>query len=593
LSRLEWRHYRSISDSENTWCILAVPTAPASGMTPTSPRFRIRDPEGREVEIPSVEDLADRIVAGEVGPDTPLFDAGTGQWNPAGTVPVFQFVVEELRAEGRLEPEESPSSDADGDLFEGGSGDRADDPLILPGLPLTPDPFELHLPLRSTIPGAEESPEEGEGDALEELESGPPPEWTEELMEGLDEGLGLVGEVEEESSEEKATDSRRTEPEVRPPDTEGITWGLPLPSRTPDPDQPATRVSEDPPFADTPPDEEEDAPPPFPLERERSPRRPRRERTDPVEDGISADPWGTVGPPRHADGDPPEALDVDPPKAPPRPEAVRPVGRRRDRRMLATFGISGVLILLLASVVLLSSDEVTVPMVPPAGPAVQETAPGLTGLMAVVPPPPGLEPFTEQLVRGLSSELGHWTDSLRVEAGLSTGPPPGWLGGFYLSHAGDFPAVPEFWRQYRDFLEDLRELDQEGYREAVLRVVEREDLPGVDPDEVGLYFEERYAVLGSLRDDRYAQLVRVAEVAEELHHFLAEAQDRIAHAPAVGQGISPDPILEAVPRDEETRLRLDQLLDSLFQALDRSRGGGAPSFEGLRTELYGRFGHPV
>jgi hypothetical protein len=592
LSRLERRHYRSISESENPWCNPAVPTAPAAGMTPTSPRFRIRDSEGREIEVPSVEDLADRIVEGEVGVDTPLFDAGTGQWNPAGTVPVFQFVVEELRAEGRLDPEDPPSSQADGDPAEGSPGDPDDDALVPPGLPLTPDPFELHLPLRSTIPGAEGSPEEREEEALEEGGGDSPPEWTEELLEGLDDGLDLVGEVQEGASEEKPTDSRWTEPEEGEADTEGITWGLPLPARTPDPDPPVAEVPEEPSLSDGSPGEE-DAPPPFPLERERSSRRtrrPRRERTDPTEDEDTSDPWGTAGPTRHAEGDPPEVLDAHHPKAAPRPEAVRPVGRRRDRRMLATFGVSGILLLLLASVVLLSSDEVSTPM---DATGVQEPERGLTGLMAVVPPPPELEPFTDQLIRGLSSELGRWTDSLRVETGLASGPPPGWLGGFYLSHAGDFPAVPEFWQEYRDFLEELRSLDREGYREAVLRVVEREDLPGVDPDEVRQYFEERYAVLESLRDDRYAQLIRVSEVAEELHHFLAGAQDRIAHAPAVGQGISPDPILEAVPRDEETRFRLDQLLDSLFQALDRSRGGGAPSFEGLRTELYGRFGHPV
>jgi hypothetical protein len=575
-------------------------------MTPTSPRFKIRDPEGREVEIPSVEDLADRIVEGEVGLDTPLFDAGTGQWNRAGSVPVFQFVVEELRAEGRLDPEDSPSSESDaGRPGEGGgSGDPADDPLILPGLPLTPDPFELHLPLRSTIPGAEDSPKEEESSHREEVASDAPPEWREELLEGLDEGLDPVGEVKEEAAEGEPTDPtdpRVTESEGRRPGAEGITWGLPVPARTPDPDQPAPGSPERPPFPDATPDDEEDVPPPFPLERERSPRPPRRERAGRVDDEEVQDPWASVAPTPYGVEDPsetagsdfPEELGGDPPKAAPRPDAVRPVGRSRDRRMLATFGVSGVLILLLASVVLLSSDEVSVPPVPLSGPAVQETEPGLTGSLAVVPPPEALAPFTEQLIRELSSELGRWTDSLRVEAGLATGPPPGWLGGFYLSHAGDYPAVPEFWQQYRDFLEDLRDLDQEGYRDSVRRVVEREDLPGVDPDEVSLYFEERYAVLGALRDDRYAQLIRVAEAAEELHRFLAEAQDRIAHAPAVGQGISPDPILEAVPRDEETRARLDQLLDSLFQALDRSRGGGAPSFEGLRTELYGRFGQPV
>lgn len=569
MSRLEWRHYRSIWNSENPSCNPAVPTDPATGMTPTSPRFRIRDAEGREIEIPSVEDLADQIVAGEVGEDTPLFDAGTRQWNPAGTVPIFQFVVEDLRAEGRLEPEVSLSSAPVSDPPEEDPGDPEDEPGSLPKLPLTPDPFELHLPLRSTIPGAEDFPEAGEVEAPEESPFDAPPEWTERVLEGLDEELGLAGEVDGESLVDRSADSEAEESQ-----TEG------------GPEPP-------PPPGAKPVEGEEDEPPPFPLERVRSPRRPRRERPDRSEAEGSEDPWGSAGRRADVDSDPMETLGSDPPKAPPRPEAVRPVGRRRDRRRLAIFGGSGVLVLLMASVVFLSSVDDSDPVDAPPGSVAQEPERGLIETMAVVPPPPTLEPFTDLLIRGLSSELVRWTDSLRVEAGLALNPPPGWLGGFYLSHAGDFPAVPEFWRRYRDFLGELRDLDGEEYREAVFRVVEREDLPGVDTDEVSRYFEERYAVLGSLRDDRYAQLIRVSEVAEELHHFLVEAQDRIVHTPAVGQGISPDPILEAVPRDEETRSRLDQLLDSLFQALDRSRGGGGPSFEGLRTELYGRFGYPA
>jgi len=568
-------------------------------MSPTSPRFRIRDSEGREIEIPSVEDLADRILAGEVGVETPLFDAGTGQWNPAGTVSVFQFVVEELRAEGRLESKGFPASGTEADPAEGGPGEPAEDPVGSPpvGLPMTPDPFELHLPLRSNIPGSEESPEDGNAGVAEESASDPPPEWTEdllpgELLSGLNEGLDLVGEVEEESGGDDPTD-----PEVLGLETEGITWGLPLPARTPDLVQPDSESGEDLAFSDTTPGgAEEDAPPPFPLERDRSSRRPhhpRRERPDREADEDASDSWGSSSPTLDAGRHPTETSGDDPPKAAPRPEAVRPVRSQRDRRVLVAFGVTGILLLLLASVILLFSDEGSAPMDTSPGSAVEEAEEELTGLMAVVPPPPGLEPFTDQLIRGLSSELGRWTDSLRMEAGLASGPPSGWLGGFYLSHAGNFPEVPEFWQQYRDFLGDLRDLDREGYREAVLRVVEQGGLPQVEPGEVSRYFEERYAVLGPLRDDRYAQLIRVSEVAEELHHFLAEAQDQIAHAPAVGQGISPDPILEAVPLDEETRSRLDQFLDSLFQALDRSRGGGAPSFEGLRDELYSRFGHPV
>jgi hypothetical protein len=582
-------------------------------MPPTSPRFRFRDPRGREVEVASVEELAQRVAEGEVGEGTPLFDAGTGLWQEAGQLPVFRFVVEELREEGRLPPADEDPGAVAPDV----DGEESTSPL----LPLTPDPFELHLPLRSTIRGSEASGSEadekagdGAGRATEEPDPGepgegyggagaqgsaaaePPPAWRSELLGGLDD---LVPDFPPEE-EERAEGTGATGGAGQELEGEGITWGLPLPAREPAPEEPGAvppRASEEEaagesggvgagweeegPLEDSPP------PPPFPLDaRARTPSRPR-DRPRPTA------PVPTPGP-----GGGEEGADLsDPfreaPRASPRPESVQPVGTRsRDRRVVGVFGVTGVLLVLVAGLVVISSREGSAPLDPVAT-AAGGAGTSLSARDVAVPPPPELESTTEEILSALAMSMGLWADSLRQEAELEDGPPRGWLGGFYLAHAGDFPQVLEFWRAYRIFLGELRDRDADRYRTAAQEVAAAHVPPGVEPDVVEGYLEERYGVLGPLRGDRYATLIRVSEAAEALHHFLVEAQDRIVHAPALGRGISPDPILEAVPTDEETRTGLDDLLDALFQALDRSRGGGPPSFEGLRADLFERFDQPV
>lgn len=555
-------------------------------MTPTTPRFRFSTPDGTEVVVASVTELAERIVAGEIKVDTPLYDAGTGLWNPAGTVPVFQFVVEELREEGRLAPGAEQSLE-DGEPSEGSESEGSS----AAALPFTPDPFELHLPLRSTIPGAEEPPETPSSPDEGEPEE-PPPEWAPEFLDEFED---------EEAVSEAGDGGNATE-------LEGITWGVPLPARTPDPPPPPDGPREKP-SAPRPGDgreadpegSDEVEPPPFPVPEKRPPRRPRRDTRAPTgPPGGHRLPEADEGPwPDDRRESPrPEAAPVpgeagEAPRARARPDAALPIPPRRDRRLAVMLGTAGLLVLLVASGLFFSSGGAPDPADLPPGAAPGQPSPAVPGPATLPSPPSELAPVTDRILAALAPELDRWTDSLRVEVALEPGPPREWLGGFYLSHAGDFPSVPEFWQRYREFLVGLGARDRQIYRGAVVRLLQGEGEAVAARERIVRYFDERYAALDAVRADRYAQLIRVSEAAEELHLFLSGAEDRIVHAPALGPGISADPILEAVPLDDETRAAMDRLLDALFQALDRSRGGGAPSFEGLRSELFGRFSAPI
>ena len=190
-----------------------------------------------------------------------------------------------------------------------------------------------------------------------------------------------------------------------------------------------------------------------------------------------------------------------------------------------------------------------------------------------------------------------------MEQGLSAVPPPGWLGGSYLSAASTFDEVSDFWDGYEDFILYLMEADEELHREAARRAwfdlvgeEEADEPDGIPDPRLEAFLDgvsERYALVGPARQARYEGRLRVTDAARELHDFLLDHEDRIEYAPALGRGISRDPILEAVPGDEDTRRELDRQLDRLFIALDQTRQGVPPALGGLRTELFHRLREPV
>jgi len=209
---------------------------------------------------------------------------------------------------------------------------------------------------------------------------------------------------------------------------------------------------------------------------------------------------------------------------------------------------------------------------------------------AAAPVPEGLEVPVSEALGAFERVIQGLVDSLSTEYGLAGAPPPPWLGGRYLSSAGAYPEVRSFWEGYRRMVDDLRLLDRavfEGVlRDAIARVSDREE----DALRIERHLEARYAAMQGRRENRYRQLVAAAERAIDLHEFLVASEASLRFTPALGSTVPLDPVLEVGTDSPEVLQSLNTHLDELFRALDRSRGGGALSQGGLRSELFLGFG---
>ncbi|TVP45524.1 MAG: hypothetical protein EA350_08920 [Gemmatimonadales bacterium] len=609
--------------------------------SPGTPRFRFRAPDGSEVSVGSVEDLSSRLEAGELRPDTPLFDAGTGAWARAGDVPVFQFVLEELRAEGRLPPEEEvlllpdppPSEPIDaGAAFEPIRHD-ADAPR--PRASPTTDPFELHLPLSNPL-----DPLEGAGAGRREEAGGRDgPAGDAEAGAAADPGLGADPDASprrekgaapsgdgEDAAEPWFEDRPFTEAEVEPagkagqgtgqgkdeprtpssrPPREGERGGSP---RDPDIDPSPLHawLTHGPPAPAVPPAQASatrEAPDDVPG---------RRPSTGPGSTPEEAADRSSV--PLDADADAPRGSPA--PTAPPLrirtaweddaevedPRAVRLQARRRRRNARTLAGLVAVAILVIGGAAIFattrSTGVATAPDTPP-GSLPGDVAPDPAVALNGVAPPPGLEAEANLLWRDLPGQVSGVVDSLRVEAGLSDAPPREWLGGYYLANAREFPEVVAFWESYGAFVERLSGQDAELAQTAARRAMgqgaasELEALEAPDRERLLAFVAERHDRMRPARIDRFLHLQRTAEAALGLHEFLVQNGASITHSPALGRGLSADPVLEAVTETPAVRREMEGHLDRIFEALDRTRGGGQPSLAGLRSELFGSLGRPL
>lgn len=578
-------------------------------------RFRFRDKSGDEREVPSVEELSRHIEAGDLDSDTSLYDAGTGQWSRAGNVPVFQFIVDELQREGRLpdgfgspsEPSATEPTDDRSEVEPPDSGSSTDEPPAGDGpptgdepptedeppgraepppaheeLPLTPDPFEMHLPRTATsdadshtdedLPEPESAGEAGSTSAgSDEVgpDNRPLSDW---LMDRP--GDGGASERGGEKASNAGSPSEVDDPPARPPQSDP--WGRPhvrgLPGIEPLADDSAST------------------------------------RDDPADDPSGGTPesgWEGAADAAGGSGAPTGGIRSRPP-----PKRRDGLGRTTERRsaryrsmVIALIAGGGVVLAIAMFMLTGEGDPVDDPF---AGEAASSSGADAELLLPPFPRPatsaadagetPAEVPGTmEDLVM---VELEGLLDSIRAERGVTVVPPAGWLGGSYLSTASDFGDVTEFWDDYESLIRQFGEEDADLYVEAARRAwYEFTDAPPTgDAEGLAGFLEsvaERYETVGPIRAERYERRIRVADAARTLHTFLLRAESQIDHDPALGASLSRDPILEAVPRDPETRRELDQHLDRLFSALDQTRRGIPPALGGLRTELFHRLREPV
>lgn len=146
-------------------------------------------------------------------------------------------------------------------------------------------------------------------------------------------------------------------------------------------------------------------------------------------------------------------------------------------------------------------------------------------------------------------------------------PPVTWMGGPYLSNALAFPEVRQFWVRYREYVETLRESEEDLFRAGF---VTRLRLQGVSGPVVSIRLARAlrdFEADAARREATYARMDELAVAALGLHDFLLANAHRIRYAP-VDQGVNDDPILEAVPLDESTAEALWTRIERLVRALD-------------------------
>lgn len=151
---------------------------------------------------------------------------------------------------------------------------------------------------------------------------------------------------------------------------------------------------------------------------------------------------------------------------------------------------------------------------------------------------------------------------------LRVGEPPGvWMGGPYLSNALGFPEVEEYWLRYLEYVETLRDREEDLFRSGF---VTRLRLQGVSGPALSIRLAralQDFEADGDRREATYGDMEELARSALGLHDFLVSSADRIRYAP-VEHGVDDDPILEAVADDEALQAELWARIERLVHALD-------------------------
>jgi hypothetical protein len=156
----------------------------------------------------------------------------------------------------------------------------------------------------------------------------------------------------------------------------------------------------------------------------------------------------------------------------------------------------------------------------------------------------------------------------QLRTALRVGEPPAvWMGGPYLSNALGFPEVEEYWRRYLDYVETLRDREEDLFRRGL---VTRLRLQGISGPALSIRLAralQDFEADAGRREATYRGMEELARSALGLHDFLVSYADRIRYAP-VEQGVDDDPILEAVAEDEAVKTELWARIERLVQALD-------------------------
>ncbi len=183
--------------------------------------------------------------------------------------------------------------------------------------------------------------------------------------------------------------------------------------------------------------------------------------------------------------------------------------------------------------------------------------------------------FEKELSLASATGLGHMlaaVDSMAVALELPDAPPEDWLGGYYLSHAGEFDSVRRYWSAYRSYLRGVKAQDAVLFRRGLASALQDLEVqPHRRPDLIEAA-AARFRAGRAGRDSLYDAMSAVAEAAVDLHDFLVEREAEIEYDPVRTGRISRDPVLEAYASGEDARAALEEHLDRLLDRMERVNG---------------------
>jgi len=536
--------------------------------SPSPPRFRIRLDGGTELPVSSVEALARRLERGDLLPATPVHDSSTGLWVRAAESPVVRFILEEMWRAG----DEPPPAWAPTEPGSGGAGADARSDDVGRGNGTESPPVNTE--------SGEASPD---GEASADGELAPHGDGDDVAGAGLSGAMLLKSSLDDFFAE-------------LPPDSgthsDLVSGDLPDIDMTLVPPSDAEGREEAGAAEDVARRIEARA-----AEEARRAEARSREEPGSVHPDVRPEKSEWIARP---DSDELRPGPVSVPRADPGSQSDRAVAAAPTtvsrRRVLPWVLILGAVVTVGAIVgaLLLSGraeEPVTLDSLGLRGGG-GTAAPTLSQLSppAPAPIPAGLEVPVREAIGAFQREIQGAVDSLSAVHGVAGAPPPPWLGGRYLSSAGAYPEVPDFWEAYRRMVEDLRLLDRELFDRVLRDSLDGSSDREADALRIERYLEERYATMRGRREDRYRQLVAAADLAIDLHEFLVSSEANLRFTPALGNAVPLDPVLEVGADSPEVLRALNYHLDELFRALDRSRGGGALSQDGLRSDLFLGFG---
>jgi hypothetical protein len=183
--------------------------------------------------------------------------------------------------------------------------------------------------------------------------------------------------------------------------------------------------------------------------------------------------------------------------------------------------------------------------------------------------PPELVPRMRALAEGALADVVAEIDR-GTASGAPTEPDPQWLRGNYRANASQFASIETFWTSVGEFVQGVRDADDERYRERLAERVAAERIPADTAAILLARAEAGLAAAAAARAEAYATMERLVDAALSLHDFLVANDANIEYRPANVSTL--DPILEAVPASPAIGDEMSDRIEGYTDALDLALG---------------------